>query len=313
MTSVDIIVPFYNEEDAIQPFFHQLQAALVPLHYDFHLIFINDGSQDQTQQRLDNLAANHSAVTVTVIELSRNFGHQAALTAGLDHARSDYVISMDGDGQHPPELITEMLHLAESGYDLVLTERIDSDHSFSFKRFSSAAFYGLLNFIGETQIQPGGADFRLLSQKVVVQLRSMPEYHRFLRGMVAWVGFKSIILPFHPPERLAGKTKYSMKKMLKLALNAIFSFSMVPIYISLTIGILFLLLALGEMVYVLSFWVRGDIAHLAPGWSSLMFILLITGGSLMISQGILGIYIGYIFQQAKGRPVYIVKNISPNE
>lgn len=311
MPSVDIIVPFYNEEDAIQPFFQQLQTALAPLHYDFHLIFINDGSQDQTQQRLDNLAANDSSLTV--IELSRNFGHQAALTAGLDHARSDYVISMDGDGQHPPELIGEMLHLAESGYDLVLTERIDSEHSFSFKRFSSAAFYRLLNFIGETHIQPGGADFRLLSQKVVVQLRLMPEYHRFLRGMVAWVGFKSIILPFHPPERLAGKTKYSVKKMLKLALNAIFSFSMVPIYISLTIGILFLLLALGEMVYVLNFWVRGDIAHLAPGWSSLMFILLITGGSLMISQGILGIYIGYIFQQAKGRPVYIVKNISPNK
>lgn len=311
MTSVDIIVPFFNEDEAIFSFFEQLQAAISPLPYDFQLIFVNDGSSDQTQRQLQELAAAHDAVTV--IELSRNFGHQAALTAGLDHSRSDYAISMDGDGQHPPEMIPEMLRLAENGYDIVLTERVSENHSISFKRLTSSAFYRLINSISDTHIQPDGADFRLLSRQVVEKLQAMPEYHRFLRGMVAWVGFKSIILPFQPPDRLAGHSKYSLRKMLGLGMNAVFSFSMVPIYISLSIGILFLVLALGEMIYVLNFWVRGDVANLAPGWSSLMFILLITGGSLMISQGILGIYIGYIFQQTKGRPVYIVKGVSKQD
>lgn len=311
MTTVDIIVPLFNEEEAIFPFFEKLQASISTLAYDFHLIFVNDGSRDHTQQQLNKLAAAHPSLQV--IELSRNFGHQAALTAGLDHSTADYAISMDGDGQHPPELIAEMLRLAESGYDMVLTERLQEHQPLSFKQFTSTAFYRLLNFIGDTHIQPGGADFRLLSRQVVQQLQSMPEYHRFLRGMVAWLGFKSIILPFQAPRRLAGTSKYSLRKMLNLAFNAVFSFSMVPIYISLSIGVLFLLLALGEMIYVLNFWVRGDVANLAPGWSSLMFILLITGGSLMISQGILGIYIGYIFQQAKGRPVYIVKGVSTKE
>jgi len=312
MTIVDIIVPFYNEEDTVFPFFEQLQAAISPLPYEFRLIFVNDGSKDNTQQQLQALADIHE--THTVIELSRNFGHQAALTAGLDQSRADYAISMDGDGQHPPELIAEMLRLAESGYDIVLTERLSEARKFSFKQFTSSAFYRLINFIGDTHIQPGGADFRLLSRQVVEELQAMPEYHRFLRGMVAWLGFKSIILPFQPPDRLAGESKYSLRKMLNLGMDAVFSFSMVPIYISLGIGILFLLMALGEMIYVLNFWVRGDIAHLAPGWSSLMFILLITGGSLMVTQAILGMYIGYMFQEAKGRPVYIVKGISlPNQ
>ncbi len=280
----------------------------LPLSYDFHLIFVNDGSQDNTQQRLQELAQAHN--TVTVVELSRNFGHQAALTAGLDQSLSDYAISMDGDGQHPPEMIAEMLRLAESGYDIVLTERMNKEKKSSFKQITSDAFYRLINFIGNTHIQPGGADFRLLSRQVVEELQAMPEYHRFLRGMVAWVGFKSIILPFQTPERLAGESKYSLRKMLNLGMDAVFSFSMVPLYISLGIGLLFLLGALAEMIYVLNFWIRGDIANLAPGWSSLMFILLITGGSLMVTQAVSGLYIGYMFQEAKGRPVYIVKGIS---
>lgn len=311
MTSVDIIVPFFNEEDAILPFFDQLQAAISPLDYNFHLIFVNDGSKDKTQENLASLSKAHD--NITIIEFSRNFGHQAALTAGLDHSRSDYAISMDGDGQHPPELIAKMLRLAESGYDIILTERLNQKKKLSFKQFTSHTFYRLINFIGDTHIQPGGADFRLLSRQVVQELQAMPEYHRFLRGMVAWVGFKSIILPFQPPNRLAGQSKYSLRKMLNLGMDAVFSFSMVPLYISLGIGLLFLLGALAEMIYVLNFWIRGDIAHLAPGWSSLMFILLITGGSLMVSQAVSGMYIGYMFQQAKGRPVYIVKGLSKSK
>ncbi len=305
MKTVDLIIPVYNEEEVINLFHNKLTAALINLPYIFTIWYINDGSKDGTGSKLAEIAGNDPRVQV--VELSRNFGHQAALTAGLDRAQADYVISLDGDGQHPPELISELLKLAESGYDIVQTERLDAEDISAFKRWTSAAFYRLINRIGSTQITPGAADFRLLSHQVVEALRNMPEYHRFLRGMVAWVGYKSIILPYNPPPRMAGKSKYSLQKMVRLSMDAVFSFSLVPLYIGISLGILMLLLALIEMIYVLSFWVTGNISHLAPGWSSLMFIILIVGGFLMISIGVIGVYIGYIFQEVKGRPVYLVR------
>ncbi|NMB58068.1 MAG: glycosyltransferase family 2 protein [Chloroflexi bacterium] len=305
MKTVDLIIPVYNEEEVINLFHNKLTAALINLPYIFTIWYINDGSKDGTGSKLAEIAGNDPRVQV--VELSRNFGHQAALTAGLDRAQADYVISLDGDGQHPPELICELLKLAESGYDIVQTERLDAEDISAFKRWTSAAFYRLINRIGSTQITPGAADFRLLSHQVVEALRNMPEYHRFLRGMVAWVGYKSIILPYNPPPRMAGKSKYSLQKMVRLSMDAVFSFSLVPLYIGISLGILMLLLALIEMIYVLSFWVTGNISHLAPGWSSLMFIILIVGGFLMISIGVIGVYIGYIFQEVKGRPVYLVR------
>jgi len=305
MKTVDLIIPVYNEEEVIALFHEKLSAALLDLPYVFSIHYVNDGSTDATSQKLAGLAAADSRVQV--VELSRNFGHQAALTAGLDRVYGDFVISLDGDGQHPPEMIPEMLKLAESGYDIVLTERQDSGSISAFKRWTSGMFYRLINRIGSTHITPGAADFRLLSQQVVQALREMPEYHRFLRGMVAWVGFKSVILPYTPPARMAGRSKYSLGKMLRLSMDAVFSFSLVPLYIGISLGVLMLLLALVEMIYVLSFWVTGNISNLAPGWSSLMFIVLLVGGFLMISIGVIGVYIGYIFQEVKGRPVYLVR------
>jgi dolichol-phosphate mannosyltransferase len=164
--------------------------------------------------------------------------------------------------------------------------------------------------MGDTQILPGGADFRLMSRTVVEALKEMREYHRFLRGMVAWMGFRTVILPYHPPARLAGRSKYTLKKMLRLAGNAIFSFSLVPLYIGISLGVLMLVLAVVEMIYVLSFWVTGNQVGLAPGWSSLMFILLVVGGILMILLGFIGIYVGFIFQEVKRRPIYLVRQIT---
>ena len=154
---------------------------------------------------------------------------------------------------------------------------------------------------------PGAADFRLISRQVVEALRKMPEYHRFLRGMVAWVGYRSVILPYTQQERLGGRSKYTLRKMLKLALDATFSFSLVPLYVGISLGVFFLVLAVIEVIYVLSFWVRGLQSGLAPGWSSLMFILLVVGGILMILMGFIGVYVGYIFQEVKHRPIYILK------
>ncbi len=306
MKKVTIIVPAYNEEAVLDLFYTDLRAEIGKLPYDCAIIFVNDGSSDQTPQILDRIAEADPAVKA--IHLSRNFGHQAALSAGLEAADGDYIITMDADGQHPPVLLKDMLRLAESGYDIVLTQRIEKEEDHSFKRKTSDLFYKIINKISDTQTLPGGADFRLMNREALNALLSMPEYHRFLRGMVSWIGFRSVILPFEVPERIAGKSKYSLKKMVRLASDAVFSFSMVPLYIGLSAGALFLLLALIEAIYVLSFWIRGDTASLVPGWSSLMFMLLIIGAVLMIILGFIGVYVGYIFQEVKHRPVYIIRD-----
>jgi dolichol-phosphate mannosyltransferase len=241
-----------------------------------------------------------------VVQFSRKFGQQAALTAGLDLSQGDYAITMDGDGEHPPSLIPELLRLAESGADIVQTQRVvEGVHT--FKARTSVLFYHLINLIGDTRILPSGTDFRAMSRPVVEALRQMKEYHRFMRGMVAWVGYRTDILPYHQPKRIAGGTKYTLRRMFRLAMTAVFSFSLVPLYIAISIGGLFLVGAVLEAIYVLSFWVTGNISHLAPGWSSLMFMLLVVGGSLMICMGFIGIYVGNIFQEVKKRPVYLIR------
>ena len=308
-TSLDLVIPVFNEEAVIEAFHERLVRAIKPLKYQVGILYVNDGSVDKTQQKLIAIAKKDSRVRV--IEFSRNFGHQAALTAGLDHADADFVISLDGDGQHPPELIGQLLEMAEQGAEVVLTRRLDQENLSAFKRMTSGLFYKMVNRIGDTYILPGGADFRLLTRQVVLSLRRMPEYHRFLRGMVAWSGFRTAILEFAPAERMAGESKYTTRKMMNLAVNAIFSFSLVPLYISISIGILFFVLALIEVIYVLSLWFGGRQSTLEPGWSSLMFMLLIIGGCVLTSLGIIGLYIGYIFQEVKHRPVYLIRSITP--
>jgi len=302
---VDIIIPVYNEEDGIQSFHQKLCEVIDPLPDEFRIYYIDDGSTDKTALRLTELSSQDARLTV--VELSRNFGHQAALTAGIDLSRGDFAITMDGDGEHPPSMIPEMLRLARNDYDIVLTQRVEPDGSAGFKSGTSNLFYRLLNWISDTRILPGSADFRGMSRTVVQSLQQMREYHRFLRGMVAWIGYRTAILPYQQPGRIAGKSKYSLSKMVRLAMNGIFSFSLVPLYIAISIGVLFLVLAVVEVIYVLSIWLTGDRSSLAPGWSSLMFMLLVVGGTLMVSLGLIGIYIGYIFQEVKGRPIYLVR------
>lgn len=304
---VDLVIPVYNEEEAITAFHQRLRAVIDPLPYRFHILYVNDGSKDATPERLAGIAGADRRVTV--IELSRNFGHQAALTAGLDHSRGDFVISLDGDGEHPPELIPQMLNLARQGYEVVLTQRVEAQQAGWFKRWTSDAFYRWLNRLSNTRILPGSGDFRLLNRRAADALCQMREYQRFLRGMVAWMGFQSVILPYTPAQRIAGRSKYSLRKMFKLAADALFSFSLAPLFLGISLGGVFLLLALVEVIYVLSFWLTGRQGTLAPGWSSIMFVLLVVGGVLMITLGIIGVYVGFIFQEVKRRPVYLVRRI----
>ena len=308
--SVEIVIPVYNEAGVVEQTHASLRAAVDGLAHDFSFLYVDDGSSDGTAGSLAALAGGDHRVRY--IELSRNFGHQAALTAGMDAARGDVVITMDADGQHPPGLIGEMLSLVQQGYDVVQTQRIEEAQPGSFKKWTSSGFYGLLNLISGTHVLPGAADFRALSRRAVDALKAMPEYHRFLRGMVAWMGFPSVILPYHEPKRIAGKSKYSLGKMLRLASDAIFSFSLMPLYIGLSAGLGFIILAVAQMIYVLVIWLSGDTTRIVPGWSSLMAVLLIASGIIMILLGFIGVYLGYIFQEVKRRPVYIVRGGGPD-
>ena len=307
--TVSIVIPVFNEEEGAAAFHALLCQAIDRLAYRFTILYVNDGSRDGTAAVLERIRAGDGRVRV--VELSRNFGHQAALTAGLDRAEGDFVLSMDGDGQHPPELIAEMLEIAQAGCDVVLTQRLEDERVSMFKRRSAELFYGLINRLGDTQILRGGADFRLMTREAAAALRGMREYHRFLRGMVAWMGFRTAVLPYKPSQRLAGKTKYTLRKMLRLARDAVFSFSLIPLYLGLSLGGLFLFLSLVEVVYVLRFWISGQTQSLAPGWSSLMFVLLVVGGILMVLLGFIGVYLGFIFQEVKRRPVYLVREERP--
>jgi dolichol-phosphate mannosyltransferase len=302
-TSIDLVIPVFDEAVVVPQTHARIRAVIDRLPYDFAIYYVDDGSTDGTPDVIQSFEDGR----VRLLELSRNFGHQAALSAGMEASRGDILITMDGDGQHPPEMIPQMIELVENGYDVVQTQREDQAQPISFKKWTSLLFYRFINVISGTHVLPGAADFRALSRQAVEALTSMPEYHRFLRGMVSWIGFSTVILPYQPDERISGVSKYSTGKMVRLAMDAIFSFSLVPLYLGLSLGGLLLCLALFEMIYVLSFWVTGQTSNLAPGWSSLMFVILIVGGMLMVLLGFIGVYVGYIFQEVKKRPVYILK------
>jgi polyisoprenyl-phosphate glycosyltransferase len=307
MARFDLIIPVFNEGPALERFHTALSDVLSGLpHHSFRFLYVNDGSSDETPAVLERIAA--SDPRVFPIELSRNFGHQAAISAALDAFDADAVVMMDGDGEHPPQVVPEMIGLFDAGYDIVQTQRIDrARKGFFLKRITSAMFYSLINRMGETNVVSGAADFRLLSRNAADALRRLPEYHRFYRAMVQWIGFRSVILPYTPAQRIEGRSKYSLRKMLRLAKDGMFSFSQAPLRLGFVIGTLFLLLAATEVVYVLSFWILGETSKLVPGWSSLMIVLTISSATTMFLMGILGFYIGMIFEEVKRRPVYLTR------
>jgi dolichol-phosphate mannosyltransferase len=283
MARIDFIIPVFNEGPALERFHASLISVLANLSkHSFRFFYVNDGSSDNSAEVLGSMASRDPRIFA--IELSRNFGHQAAISAGLDAFDADALIMMDGDGEHPPQLVPEMLQLFDSGYDIVQTQRIDTERKgFFLKRITSALFYSLINRMGETNVVSGAADFRLLSRDAAEALRRLPEYHRFYRAMVQWIGFRSVILPYTPAQRIEGRSKYSLRKMLRLAKDGIFSFSQAPLRLGFVVGTVFILLAVAEVIYVLSFWFRGDTSKLVPGWSSLMMVLTVSSGTTMSS------------------------------
>lgn len=303
--TVDLVIPIFNEAGVVEHTHKRICEVVDALAQEIRFIYVDDGSSDGTADTLRALAVHDPRVTL--LQLSRNFGHQAALTAGLDSSTADIVVSLDGDGQHPPEIIPQMIDLVLQGFDIVQGQRAEATDPSFFKNFTSSIFYRLLNIVSGTSVLPGAADFRAMSRQAVDGLKSMPEYHRFLRGMVSWMGFKAVVLPFQETKRIAGKSKYSIGKMVRLASDAIFSFSLTPLYIGLSVGVLFFILACVQVVYVSNLWLTGQFDRIVPGWSSLMSIILIASGTIMILLGFIGVYIGYIFQEVKRRPAYLIR------
>lgn len=304
-SKIDLVIPVFDEEGVIERIHAQIRSVVDRLPHEFRFLYVDDGSSDGTVASLRSIA--DADRRVEILQLSRNFGHQAALTAGIDHSTGDIVISMDGDGQHPPEMIPQMIDLVRQGYDIVQAQRVAESKPSFFKTWTSDTFYRILNTISGTHIAAGAADFRAMSRQAVDALRGMPEFHRFLRGMISWIGFTSVILPYHQPPRAAGRSKYSLGKMFRLASDAIFSFSLIPLYIGLSSGFLFFALAFVQLTYVFSLWLTDSTERVVPGWSSLMAVLLIASGIIMILLGFIGVYVGYIFQEVKRRPVYLLK------
>jgi glycosyltransferase len=304
MKKIDIVVPCYNESENIRPLYEAIKevfAKELP-DYDFNLLLVNDGSHDSSLLVLQQLAKEDNRVKY--LSFSRNFGHQLAVKAGLDHAFAPAVISMDADLQHPPALIPTLIRKWEEGAQVVATLRTYPEEISKKKRKSSQQFYKLLNLLSDIEIKEGSADFRLLDQAVVEVIRHMRENEPFLRGMVPWVGFTQVYVPYTAQARYAGETKYTIKKMFQLALSGVTAFSVKPLYFAVFLGFFFSLLSVLYVPYVIYSFLNGSEIS---GWASLIMTIVFFGGLQLIILGIIGVYIGKIFTQTKERPAYIIQ------
>ncbi|NMW22523.1 MAG: glycosyltransferase family 2 protein [Chlorobiaceae bacterium] len=299
---VSIVIPCYNEEAVIAESIRRLLCVcegggLV----NVELIFVDDGSRDRTRELLRGFADKDSRIKV--IGFARNFGHQIAVTAGIDAARGDAVVLIDADLQDPPEVILEMIEKWREGYDVVYGTRTERPGESAFKLATARGFYRVLNKLSDIPIPLDTGDFRLLSRAVADVLRAMPERDRFLRGMVSWVGFRQIALPYKRAERYAGESKYPLRKMLPFAIDGILSFSTKPLQVSIGLGMISATIALIGIVYAIALRLFTNIW--VEGWTALMIAVLFLGGAQLLSVGIVGEYIGRIYNEMKQRPMYV--------
>lgn len=306
---LSIICPCFQESNNVDRFYAAVKTELDTLKdLDYEIIFIDDGSEDDSLQRINAIAKQDSKVRP--YSFSRNFGHQVALTAGLDVANGDAVIMMDCDLQHPPELIPKMVALWDEGFDVVSAIRRNNNSLSLYKRLSSNVFYWLINLLSETRIIPGAADFCLLTRVAVDSVKRMPERHRFLRGMVSWIGFPRTFLEYDVQARQSGDAKYNTSKMLALALDGIFSFSTKPLRLAIKIGVALVAAGFAYLAYIIARYFL--VADLVPGWASLISVILILGGIQLAFIGLIGEYLARIFTESKKRPLYLFKQ-SPED
>ena len=309
MKTISIVVPVFNEEDNIEHFYESVCKVMESLPYDFELIYVDDGSKDRSREILHGLEQRDERVQS--IFLARNSGHQLALTCGLDNADGDAVITMDGDMQHPPELIPVLLEKWEQGYEVVQTIRKTTEGVSAMKKLTSYYYYKVLNKLSNVHIQEGGSDFRLMDRVVVKAFRRYREHARFIRGMIGAMGFRQVQIEFVAPKRFAGVSKFSPRKMLNFAIDGVLAYSNLPLRLGLYIGTISGLISLLMILHVfVSKYVLNDAV---AGWATLTACVLFFGGMQMIVLGILGEYLGRVFEEVKHRPLYLIARGKPKD
>lgn len=298
-----VVVPLYNEEEVLNETYKRLKRVMDDLNEEYEIVLINDGSRDKTAELVDVIC--NSDEKVKYIEFSRNFGHQTAVTAGMDYADGDAIIVIDADLQDPPEIIPEMIKLWKDGFDVVYGQRTRRNGETIFKKLSAKIFYRFLKSMTEVDIPLDTGDFRLIDRKVCNALKLVNENNRFIRGIISWLGFKQTGVSFERDKRFAGETKYPLSKMLKFAFDAITSFSYKPLKLATFLGFL---TSLGGFLYLfVVIYQRIFMEETIVGWASTLAVTLIFNGVILNILGIIGEYIGRIFDEAKGRPLYLVK------
>jgi dolichol-phosphate mannosyltransferase len=301
---ISIIIPIYNEALNIHLLYQRLSTVMQKMAVSYELIFVNDGSRDNSIELIKNLSQQYSEVKY--IDLSRNFGHQIAVSAGLDKAEGDAVVIIDADLQDPPELIQDLYNKMQEGYEVVYAKRKARKGESFMKLLTAKVFYRLLSAITSISIPVDTGDFRIISKKVVLALRQMPETNKFIRGQISWIGYKQTFVEYERNERNAGKTGYTYKKMIKFALDGITAFSNLPIKAVTAMG--FLVSGVAFMMILVSFYVKYfTVEKTEPGWASLMVGLMFLGGVQLISLGIIGEYISRINTDVRRRPLYFVQ------
>ena len=302
MKKLNIVLPAHNEHNNISPIYKEIILALANCKYPYEILFIDDGSTDDTLMQIKALSAEDSKVKY--IELSRNFGHQNALKAGLDMCNADIIIMMDCDLQHPPHLINELLRNYELGYEIVRTHRVDQNAIGFFKAKTSNLFYKILNKLSDITLEQGSADFRLISGSAITQLKSFNEFDLFYRGLIKWMGYKQISIEYIAEQRYSGVTKYTYNKMISFGLKGFTSFSTKPLYFAAYLGMFFASISILYIPYIAyTFYMKTE----APGWASVIATVSFFGGVNLMILGIIGVYLSKLFAQSKNRPHYIIK------
>lgn len=307
MKLISIVVPCYNEQEVFQETLKRLTetfAQLDPAKYTYELIFVNDGSKDNTMQQIQDAVAADKRVKG--INFSRNFGHQIAITAGLDNCKGDAAVVIDADLQDPPAVILEMVHKWEEGFDVVFGKRRERAGESTFKLLTAKWFYRFINRLSDVDMPLDTGDFRLMDRVALDQFLKMRETYRFVRGMVAWIGFRQTFVEYDRESRFAGSTKYPLKKMLRLASDAILSFSNTPLKVATFVGFITSVVAFVGILY--SLYMRLFTDNFVEGWTLLMISVLLIGGIILLVLGIIGEYVGRIYGEIKQRPLYIIRD-----
>ncbi len=304
MKKISVVIPMYYEEEVAQECYNRMNGILTKIeNYEHEIIFVNDGSKDKTLEILEDIASKDK--DVKVISFSRNFGHQCAVTAGIQYVTGDAIVIIDADLQDPPELIPEMLKLWEDGNEVIYGKRKTRDGESAFKLLTAKMFYKTLNSLSDVDIPKDTGDFRLVDRKVVDVINSLPEHNKFLRGLFSWVGFKQYAFEYERKERFAGETKYPLKKMLKLASDGIISFSTKPLKIVGGLGILSIITSFIILIYSIISYIF-NLNSLTAGWTSMMVTITLFSGVQLLSIWIISEYIARIYDESKKRPQYII-------